>query len=93
MGPPLEVGAGEEVLGALQDAEGAVLALLLNVADGVGQAKLVDDVGSSRGKGHVGWIVQRVGRDPLKPAHSTAQERKLRPSTKRSLSLTWGWVR
>ena len=54
----MEVGAGEEVLGASQYVEGAVLALLLNVADGVGRAELVDAVGSIRGKGHGGWILQ-----------------------------------
>ena len=54
----MEVGAGEEVLGALQDAEGAAVALLLNVEDGVGQAALVDAVGSSRGKVHGGWRLQ-----------------------------------
>ena len=41
-----------------QDAEGAVLALVLNVADGEGRAELVDDVGSSRGKGLGGWRLQ-----------------------------------
>ena len=52
------MGAGEEVLGESQDAESVVLALLLNLADGVGRAELVDAVGSSRGKGHGGWRLQ-----------------------------------
>ena len=47
-----------EVLGALQDAEGAALALLLNVEEGRGRAALVDAVGSSRGKVHGGWRLQ-----------------------------------
>ena len=46
------------MLGASQDAQGAVLALLLNVADGVGLAELVDAVGSSREKGHGSWRFQ-----------------------------------
>ena len=54
----MEVGAGEEALGASQDAEGAVLALLLNVEEGQGWAALVDAVDSSRGKGHGGWRLQ-----------------------------------
>ena len=46
------------MLGASQDEESAVLALVLNVADGEGREELVDAVGSSRGKCLGGWRLQ-----------------------------------
>ena len=58
MWPPLEVGAGEAALGVSQDAEGAAVALLLNVEEWRGRAALMAAVGSSRGKVHGGWRLQ-----------------------------------
>ena len=43
------------MFGDSQDAEGAALALSLNVEEGRGRVALVDAVGFRRGKGHGGW--------------------------------------
>ena len=51
------MGAGEAVLGVPRNAEGAAVALLLNVEEWRGWAALMADVGSSRGKGYGGSIL------------------------------------
>ena len=58
MWTPLEVISGEVALRAPRDAEGAAVALLLNLEEWQGRAALMADVGSSRGKGHGGWILK-----------------------------------